>query len=139
MMALITSQTGDLVQIFQNALSYTVALTTLQHSTENSSDLFLLALSISIVVFILVFLRNGLETARKDIQTRSDYMTGILGCLLFLVNLTSNIFTQFLSTICAQYVVSFTPTYDDPLINVLPTLAITLSLIWVLLYSLGLA
>ena len=134
-MSAIIQQSGDLLQVFQNALAYTVALSALQQSAEDNSDFFIVSLSVSIIVGLLAFARNQLKVLSVDSDV--ELVHGLIQCSRFLLNLACNIFTQFLSTLVARYVITFVPTLSDPLTNVLPTLLITLSLLWALLYSLG--
>ena len=131
------SQTTDLLQLFQNALAYTVALSALNETTQSTSDYFVLSLSICLVVGILAFARNLLDSIIAKKEGSFELIGGAFKCIRFLINLATNIFTQFLSTIVAQYVITFVPTFTNPLSTVLPTLVITLSLLWTLLYSLG--
>lgn len=132
-------QSNDLLQLFQNALAYTVALTALQQTAADTSDYFVLSLSVALVVFILAFARTLLDRIIERRSKTDSIINGIFKCLRFLVFLSCNIFTQFLSTVIARYVINFVPTLANPMSTVLPTLLITLSLLWTLLYSLGLS
>ena len=133
-------QGGDLLQLFENALAYTVALSALQKIADDSSEYFLLSVSVALVVFILALGRSAVTSiVEQQVSNGADrgLTHGIFLCAKFLITLACSIFTQFLSTIVARYVIQFVPTLDNPIINVVPTLVITLSLLWILLFSIG--
>lgn len=130
-------ETGQLLQLFQNALAYTVALTALQEITSDTQDYFVLALGVVLTTAILAFAKNLLTVVIEKREGAFELIGGIFKCIQFLVGLACNIFIQFLSTIVAKYVITFVPTFANPIATVLPTLIITLSLLWTLLYSLG--
>lgn len=134
-----------LLGVFKNAITFTLALTTLTEITRESPDyLFLMLSTLGIIALTLI-----IQTEISNLTTRSDTidekdkshklyyaLRGPLKCLSFLTSITLNILTQFLSTMIAKYILTFVPNPSN-IYDVSYVLVIVMCLFWCALYSLG--
>jgi len=138
-----------LVSIFKNALCYTLAYITVTKIDATQQDIVLVVIAVAVVIFFSVVVKTQLEKlfappVSTDTNTRDTtaanlilLFTGPLECLLFLLTITTNILTQFLSTLLAKWVTTFPPSNNNPTRDVLPVACLSLVLFWALLFSVG--
>lgn len=139
----VINEARSLLSVFKNAVSFTLAITTLTELSRESPEYLYLILS-TIVVVVLVTLirleitqmRLGIETRMKKNENYTSLIYGPVRCLGFLSNILLNILTQFLSTLVARYILTFVPDPSD-IYNVSYILIIVLCLFWCALYTIG--
>jgi hypothetical protein len=135
---ILSAEERQLLSLFKNALSYTLALTTLTEISKDSPEYLFLGIGTAAVILLLLGLQlqiNRLLEA-KDANNKPLYgfFIGPLKCLTFLSTIIVNIVTQFLSTIIAKYILSFVPTVTN-FQEVGYILLIVLSLFWCVLFA----
>ena len=141
----IRSEARTLLSVFKNAVSFTLAITTLTEISKDSPDyLYLIMSTISGIVF-LSLIQYEMKTAKQassnalNSPNGTQWMSAIHGpikCISFLVSITLNILTQFLSTLIARYIITFVPDTTN-IYQVGYILILVLCLFWCGTYSIG--
>lgn len=136
----IAEQCRSLIVIFKNALCYTLAFTIVSRIQEaNEEDIILVCISIFISILFAVLIKTQTEIVIRRGQTHgvySTFFTGPLECILFLLEISCNILTQFLSTLVSRYVLTWPPA-TNPVKDILPISVLSLVLFWALMFSVG--
>jgi hypothetical protein len=143
------SEARDLINIFKNALCYTLAYTTVTKIDATEQDIILVVIGVSVVIFFTVIIKTKLQSIHTLERTENTTIeeteqlrlitlfTGPLECLLFLLTIATNTLTQFLSTLLARWVLTFPPSANNPIKDVLPVASLSLIMFWTLMYSVG--
>lgn len=132
------------ILLFKNALGYTLAFQALTNSVDTRQSFVSLGLSVAIVLFIIVVLRDQLRGFDRSIFNDSGRVTrqepvlvGVIRSGHFFLDVVVNVLTQFLSTIIGRYIIEFSPDLNNLLLVVFPIILLTFTLLWTLLLSLG--
>lgn len=135
---LVFAEERQLLSLFKNSLSYTLALTTLTEISKDSPEYLFLGLGTAALILLLLGLQlqinTLLETKNSDGTPTYGFFVGPLKCCNFLATIVINIITQFLSTIIAKYILSFVPTVTN-FQEVGYILLVVLSLFWCMLFA----
>lgn len=139
----ILNEGKSLIVVFKNAVSFTLAITTLTEISRESPEYLYLILSTIVVVALVTLIRLEITRMRGSIELKmqndkkySSLIYGPVRCLGFLSSILLNILTQFLSTLVARYIITFVPDPSD-IYNVSYILIIVLCLFWCALYTIG--
>jgi hypothetical protein len=131
------AESQGLVELFKNALCYTLAYNSVSAIDATEQDVVLVIICVSVFIFFTVAIKTQLESIFVQRSLLLEFLTGPLECVLFLCTIVTNILTQFLSTLLARWVVTFPPGSSTNIGDVLPVAAISLILFWALMYSIG--
>lgn len=130
-------------QLFQNALSYTLAFNAVDRlASKQTTDLFFLSLAVAVAAILVSSVSNQWKrfAAKRPVfedgqmvvvQCRDEGIQNLLDAVTFLLLMCKNIIVQLLSTLVARWVLTLPPQDSTPA-DVLPTAAISLVLVWLL-------
>lgn len=127
----------QVVNLFKNALCYTLAFSTVQDIEQNEADLVFVGISVCVCVFGVTAVKTWVAqfaTLQEDYIAK-DLLKGPLECVIFLLNITLNVLTQLLSTLLARWIVTLPPQSESVLTSTLPVATLSLALFWALLFS----
>ena len=133
---------SQLLSLFKNAVSYTLAITALTELSKSTPDYLFLILGTLSCMILLLFVQTEVNIILKSSKVTKalgsfyDFILGPLKCTSFLLSIVINILTQFLSTLLAKYVLTFTPNLAN-FEEIIYILLVILSLFWCVIYALG--
>lgn len=133
---------SQLLSLFKNAVSYTLAITALTELSKSTPDYLFLILGTLACTVLLLFIQTEVNLILKStkfttaIGSLYEFVLGPLKCLSFLLSIIVNILTQFLSTLIAKYVLTFTPNLAN-FEEIVYILLVILSLFWCVIYAVG--
>jgi len=135
----------SLLSVFKNAVAFTLAITTLTEISRDSPDYLYLIMSTLVGIIFLSLIQFEMKTAKQFIKNEFkesndkqwiSIIHGPMKCISFLVSITLNILTQFLSTLIARYIITFVPDTTN-IYQVGYILVLVLCLFWCGTYSIG--
>lgn len=137
-MPTLASEAGDVYASFISAFTFTLAVTTVDKIVQsNSRNLVVLALTMSVAVALLTLATVGVTRLAKSIQASPTpshvLLAGPTNLLLFLTTTGRGIAVHFMSTTIGRWVLLLADGEADVSFwSLAPTIAIGMSLIWLL-------
>jgi archaellum biogenesis protein FlaJ (TadC family) len=137
-MPTLASEAGEVYGSFISAFTFTLAVTTVDKIVKsNSRNLVVLAITMAVAVALLTLVNIGVSRAADSLKASaapsSALFAGPTSLLLFLVTTSRGIAVHFMSTIIGRWVLLLADGSDEPsLWSLMPTIAIGMSLVWLL-------
>jgi hypothetical protein len=139
-----TPITTEVYHMFVNALSFTVALASIEtYSKQHTSNLIMLCFMLVVGITLLQTIEGIITRWSKQQRARSSYASWLAPAwlIIYLLQTTTRVLVHFLSTAFGQWIINLSPGgvtgFDEHVGATAATILFGLSLMWLVGFSMG--